>query len=182
MFRAQQIFTQFFSLIRVAPLPQGELPEAHYCSWAQAMVWSQHLWQHQPIQDIRLKPDALEIVQGSRVEPLQNTHSLVSFDSETQTAAFSAHNLLQPGSFNLCHSDITKPTLAVLPLLSALQGPCEHHNHGKVLKWHFLHTWQVLYRTHNSLKLLSKSDRPTSSQHWDKLRQHTEAHRQQVGL
>lgn len=73
----------------------------------------------------------LEIVQGSRVEPLQNTHSLVSFDSETQTAAFSAHNLLQPGSFNLCHSDITKPTLAVLPLLSALQGPCEHHNHGK---------------------------------------------------
>lgn len=77
---------------------------------------------------IQVKPDTLKVVEVSGAVLFQNTDLLVSFDSETWTAAFSVHNLLQLGSFNLCHSDITKPTL---PLLSALQGPCEHPDHGK---------------------------------------------------
>lgn len=74
------------------------------------------------------------------------------------------------GSFNLCHSDTNKLTLAAPPLLSALQDLVSS-TRCKVLKWHFSHTWQVPYRTHHSLRLLGKSDRPTSLQHRDKLRQ-----------
>lgn len=130
---------------------------------------------------LQLKSDTLKIVQDSGVVLFQNTHSLVSFDSETRTAAFSVHNLLHMGSFDLCHSDTTKPR-------------CQHRLcflHCRDLvstttmqsaEMAFLAHLAGSYRTHYSLRLLSKSDRPTSLQHRDKLRQHTEAQRQQVAL
>lgn len=80
---------------------------------------------------LQLKSDMLEIVHVRGVVLFQHTHSLVSFDAETWATAFSVHSLLQLGSFNLCHSDTNKPTLAAPSLLPALEGPCEHHDHAK---------------------------------------------------
>lgn len=127
MFRAWQIFKPSSNLIRGAPLPWKS---CHRPMTAVGLrQWSDHNTSGNASQfRIQLKPETLEVVQVSGAVLFQNTDSLVCFDSETWTAAFSVHNRLQQGSFKLWHSDITKLTL---PLLSALQGPCEHHDHGK---------------------------------------------------
>lgn len=67
--------------------------QAHYCGWAQAVEWSQHLG-HRQFRS-RLKSDTLEIVQASGVVLFQNTHSLAPLGSETWTTAFWVHSLLQ---------------------------------------------------------------------------------------